>query len=121
MKQSSKNEAKAFGKALASPLPAEHYSLQLFVTGSTPNSARAIQNIRAICEEQLHGRYDLEVIDIYQHPERIKPDQIVATPTLIKQQPSPVRRFIGDLSDRQRVLLGLACGPRADENGRGTL
>ena len=115
------DESPAFENVLAWPLSSDRYSLRLFVTGTTPKSARAIQNIRAICEEQLHDRYDLEVIDIYQHPERIKPDQIVATPTLIKEEPSPVRRLIGDLSDRPRVLAGLGCGAKSEENRHGAV
>jgi circadian clock protein KaiB len=83
------------------------YLLQLFITGTTPRSARAIQNLRTICEDHLQGRYDLEVIDIYQHPENVKAEQIVVTPTLVKQFPLPVRKLIGDLSDRARVLAGL--------------
>ena len=79
----------------------------LFVSGTTPRSARAIQNIRALCEERLHGRYELEVIDIYQHPEQVKPEQIVVTPTLVKKLPLPFRKIIGDLSDKERVLIGL--------------
>jgi circadian clock protein KaiB len=81
--------------------------LRLFVTGTTPRSARAIRNIQVICEEHLQGRYHLEVIDIYQHPERVKADQIVVTPTLIKHLPLPIRKLIGDLSDTARVLAGL--------------
>ena len=119
MKHDLHNESQAFENVLAWPVSEDRYSLRLFVTGTTPKSARAIRNIRAICEEQLHDRYDLEVIDIYQHPERIKPDQIIATPTLIKQEPSPVRRLIGDLSDRPRVLAGLGCGPKSEENRHG--
>lgn len=84
-----------------------HYHLRLFVTGATPRSLRAIQNIRAICEDYLQGRYDLEVVDIYQHPEHAKAEQIVVTPTLFKQAPLPVRKLIGDLSDIDRVLAGL--------------
>ena len=84
-----------------------HYRLRLFVSGSTPKSAPAIQNIRALCEERLQGRYDLEVIDIYQHPEQIKQEQIVVTPTLVKKLPLPIRKIVGDLSDKQRVLVGL--------------
>lgn len=84
-----------------------HYRLRLFVTGTTPRSARAIRNIRAICEENLAGRYDLEVIDIYQHPEHARAEQIVVTPTLVKHLPNPVRKLIGDLSDTPRVLKGL--------------
>jgi circadian clock protein KaiB len=86
---------------------AAHYRLRLFVTGTTPRSARAIQNIRNICEENLPGRYKLEVIDIYQHPELVTTEQIVVTPTLVKQFPLPVRKLIGDLSDTERVLAGL--------------
>jgi circadian clock protein KaiB len=101
------NEARAFEKALAAQPSADRYRLRLFVTGTTPNSARAIQNIRAICEKKLHGRYDLEVIDIYQHPEQARPDQIVVVPTLVKKLPLPVRKLIGDLSNQERVLAGL--------------
>lgn len=88
-----------------------NYRLRLFVTGTTPKSARAIQNIRTICEEHLQGRYDLEVVDIYQHPERVKADQIVVTPTLVKQFPLPLRKLIGDLSDTARVLAALDIVP----------
>jgi circadian clock protein KaiB len=84
-----------------------HYRLRLFVTGTTPRSARAIRNIRAICEDNLAGRYDLGVIDIYQHPEHVRAEQIVVTPTLVKQLPNPARKLIGDLSDTARVLAGL--------------
>ena len=101
-----RDNAKAFEEALAAD-PAAHYSLRLFVTGTTPRSARAIRNIRAICEDHLQGRYDLEVIDMYQHPERIQPEQIVVIPTLVKEQPLPLRKMIGDLSDTERVLAGL--------------
>jgi circadian clock protein KaiB len=96
-----------FEKALDASSKTKRYSLRLFVTGTTPKSARAIQNIRAICEEKLHGRYDLEVVDIYQHPEQAKPDQIVVAPTLLKSLPAPVRRLIGDMSNESRVLAGL--------------
>ena len=98
--------AKAFEDALGKR-SAEHYLLRLYVTGSTPKSLRAIQNIQAICEERLQGRYELEVIDIYQHPEHAKLGQIVVTPTLIKKLPMPVRKIIGDLSNTERVLVGL--------------
>jgi circadian clock protein KaiB len=98
---------KAFETALAAQPRSDHYLLRLFVTGSTPKSSRAIQNIRALCEERLHGRYDLEVVDIYQHPEQATPEQIVVTPTLVKKLPLPFRKIIGDLSDKERVLVGL--------------
>jgi circadian clock protein KaiB len=106
------DETKAFERALAAAPAAESYRLRLFVTGTTPRSARAIQNISAICEEKLQGRYDLEVIDIYQHPEQAKPEQIVVAPTLVKKLPLPVRRLMGDLSDQERVLAGLDIVPR---------
>ena len=85
----------------------ETYVLRLFVTGMTPRSTGAIARIKAICEEYLEGRYELEVIDIYQQPAVAKGEQIIATPTLIKKLPPPLRRLVGDLSDKQRVLLGL--------------
>jgi circadian clock protein KaiB len=106
------DDTRAFEKALAGEPDAEHYRLRLFVSGTTPRSARAIQNIRALCEEKLHNRYELEVIDIYQHPELVKPEQIVVTPTLVKKLPLPVRKIIGDLSDNDRVLVGLDIVPR---------
>ena len=119
MKRSkTRSETQAFEEALAAQPAAAHYRLRLFVSGSTPRSARAIQNIRALCEERLRDRYELEVIDIYQHPEQIKPEEIVVTPTLVKKLPLPFRRIIGDLSDKQRVLVGLDIVPRT-RGGRG--
>jgi circadian clock protein KaiB len=84
-----------------------HYSLRLFISGSTPRSTRAVANIRSLCEEHLPGRYELEVIDIYQQPEHAVVAQIIAAPTLIKQLPLPLRRFIGNLSDRKKMLVAL--------------
>jgi circadian clock protein KaiB len=83
------------------------YVLRLFVTGMTARSSRAVNNLRSICDEYLNGRYDLEVIDIYQQPVLTKGEQIVAAPTLIKKFPLPMRRIIGDMSNRDGVLLGL--------------
>ncbi|MFL6183182.1 MAG: circadian clock KaiB family protein [Actinomycetes bacterium] len=91
----------------ASPETDERHILRLYVTGMTPRSERAIQNVRAICEEHLHGRYELEVIDVYQQPALAKREQIIAAPTLIKMLPPPLRRLIGDMSDQERVLVGL--------------
>jgi circadian clock protein KaiB len=85
----------------------ERYLLRLYVTGMTPRSTNAIDRVKAICEEHLAGRYELEVIDIYQQSALARVAQIIATPTLIKELPRPLRRLVGDLSDRQRVLLGL--------------
>jgi circadian clock protein KaiB len=83
------------------------YVLRLYVTGITPASSRAIEKVRAICEKHLRGQYDLEVIDIYQMPALAKDHQIIATPTLIKVLPAPLRRFVGDLSKIDRFLFGL--------------
>ena len=89
------------------PAGGEQYILRLYVTGMTSRSSRAVGNLRAICDEYLEGRYELEVIDIYQQPVLTKGEQIVAAPTLIKKLPLPMRRIIGDMSNRERVLLGL--------------
>jgi circadian clock protein KaiB len=83
------------------------YVLRLYVTGATRNSELAIVNIRRICEEHLRGRYDLEVVDISQHPALAEGEQIIAAPTLIKKQPLPLRRFIGSMAQTERILLGL--------------
>ncbi|MGA2142330.1 MAG: circadian clock KaiB family protein [Brevinematales bacterium] len=83
------------------------YKLRLYVTGTTLQSIRAITNIKKICEEYLKGRYDLEVIDLYQKPHLAKGEQIIAIPTLIKELPLPLRRIIGDLSRTENVLVGL--------------
>jgi circadian clock protein KaiB len=88
-------------------MPDDHYVLRLYVTGMTARSRRAIENVREICEAHLHGRYELEVIDIYQQPVLAKGDQIIAAPTLIKRLPLPLRRIIGDMSTTERVLVGL--------------
>ena len=85
----------------------ERYILRLYVTGMTTRSSRAVSNLQAICDEYLHGRYDLEIIDIYQQPVLAKGEQIIAAPTLIKKLPLPMRRIIGDMSNREHVLLGL--------------
>jgi circadian clock protein KaiB len=83
------------------------YVLRLYVSGLTPNSMRAIENVRKICAEHLEGRYQLEIIDIYQQPIFAKEGQIVAAPTLVKELPPPLRKFIGDMSHTDRILLGL--------------
>lgn len=89
------------------------YVLKLYVAGVTPRSAAAIQTVRMICEEHLHGRYDLEVIDLYQHPTLARGEQILAAPTLIKQLPLPLKRIIGDMADEHKVLVGLDLRPKA--------
>jgi circadian clock protein KaiB len=77
------------------------------VTGSTPRSLKAISNLKRVCEEHLHDDYDLQVIDIYKNPDAAREAQIIAAPTLIKRLPAPLRRFVGDLSNTQKLLTGL--------------
>jgi circadian clock protein KaiB len=86
--------------------PAE-YILRLYVTGSTPRSLSAISNLKRFCEEYLHDDYELQVVDIYKNPDAAHDAQIIAAPTLIKRLPAPLRRFIGDLSNKQKLLVGL--------------
>ena len=93
--------------------PGEKYVLRLYIAGTTPRSSRAVANIKDICEHNLNGRYDLEVIDIYQKPALAKGEQIIAAPTLVKKLPEPLRRFIGDLSDTERILVGMDLTPNA--------
>jgi circadian clock protein KaiB len=89
------------------PSAPPHFTLRLFVTGTTSRSRKAIASITDICEHELAGRHDLEVIDVYQDPEATRELQVIATPTLVKLAPDPVRRVIGDLSDRAKVLTAL--------------
>ena len=90
------------------------FVLRLYVAGATPGSQRAIANLREICETQLAGRYQLEVIDVYQRPQLAVQEQIVATPTLVRLLPQPVARIVGDLSDGDKVLIGLDLVPRPE-------
>jgi len=90
-----------------SDLSKDRYLLRLYITGSTKRSILALTNLKKICEEYLEGRYELEVIDLYQKPSLAKGDQIIAAPTLIKKLPLPFRRIIGDMSDKEKVLFGL--------------
>jgi circadian clock protein KaiB len=94
-------------KDAAAERDSARYTLRLFIVSTTPQSMRAVANIRRICEDYLSGRYELEVIDLVQHPHLAEGEQIIAAPTLIKELPLPLRRFIGDLSQTERVLLGL--------------
>jgi circadian clock protein KaiB len=122
MTSNERDDLHATFEGAASASPADRYVLRLYVTGMTPRSARAVKNLQAICDEYLAGRYDLEVIDIYQQPVLTRGEQIIAAPTLIKKLPLPMRRIIGDMSNRDRVLLGLdlvlAPGPEADGKQR---
>ncbi|HEY9851923.1 MAG TPA: circadian clock KaiB family protein [Leptolyngbyaceae cyanobacterium] len=101
----------SFEQALANQ-DKHQYRLRLYIAGTTPRSMLAIQSLKSLCETYLQGRYELEVIDIYQASEQIKSDNIVAIPTLIKQLPLPLRRVIGDLSNTEKVLLGLDILPK---------
>jgi circadian clock protein KaiB len=87
------------------------YLLKLYVTGKTPRAEKAIANLRRICDEDLNGQYELQIIDVLEHPQLAEDEKILATPTLIKRLPPPLRRVIGDLSDKDKVLLGLDVWP----------
>jgi circadian clock protein KaiB len=85
----------------------DKWILRLYVAGETPKAVRALNNLRAICEEQLAGQYTIQVIDLLVNPRLARDNQILAVPTLVRKLPEPIRRIIGDLSDRERVLVGL--------------
>jgi circadian clock protein KaiB len=96
------------------PEPALTFLLKLYVAGKSTRTEQAISNLEKICREELAGRYELEIIDVMASPDLAERDRILATPTLIKQLPPPLRRVIGDLSDKEKVLLGLEVVPSAD-------
>ena len=101
------------GKPAGKPKPRkpEVWKLRLYVAGQTPKSLRAFDNLKKLCEAHLKGRYQIEVIDLLENPQMARGDQIVAVPTLVRKLPRPVRQIIGDLSDTDRVLVGLALQP----------
>ncbi|MGB5217691.1 MAG: circadian clock KaiB family protein [Smithella sp.] len=101
-----KTSTAAFEKAAKKQDRTKHV-LRLYVTGMTPKSTMAIANVQKLCEKYLQGCYELEVIDIYQQPKLAKGEQIIATPTLIKKLPLPLRKLIGDMSDTERFLVGI--------------
>ena len=105
-KKKIKSAAEEFDLTI-SDLSKDKYLLRLYITGSTSRSILALTNLKKICEEYLEGRYELEVIDLYQQPNLALGDQIIAAPTLIKKLPLPFRRIIGDMSDKEKVLFGL--------------
>lgn len=94
------------------------YVLRLYIAGVTPRSQEAMRTVKAVCDEHLAGRYDLEVIDIYQQPALARDEQIIAVPTLIKKLPAPLRRVIGSMVDREKVLIGLDLRPKREKAGR---
>lgn len=108
----------AFEEALKrKPLRGAKYILRLYVTGSSARSLRAVSNLKKICEEHLPQDYDLEVIDIYKNPDAAREEQIIAAPTLVKRLPKPLRKFVGDLSNTQKILVGLDIYQRQDSEG----
>ena len=106
-----KGSTEAMEQALAKQ-GTEKYVLKLYITGMTPRSQEALRNIKRILHEHLGDNYELEVIDIYQQPSLAKGDQIIAVPTLVKKLPAPIRKLIGDLSQEDRILLGLDLKPK---------
>lgn len=96
--------------------PADFWTLRLYVAGQTPKSVTACANLGRICEEHLAGRYRIEVIDLLDHPQLAQGDQVLAIPTLVRRLPEPVRKIIGDLSNTERVLIGLDLLPRNAEH-----
>ncbi|MBT0664041.1 circadian clock KaiB family protein [Geobacter pelophilus] len=94
------------------------YILRLYIAGLTPRSQEAVRIITGICEEHLAGRYNLEVIDLYQNPVLAKGEQIIAAPTLIKKLPLPLRKIIGNMADKDKVLVGLDLRPKTDGHGK---
>lgn len=106
-RQKLKDSLREFERAVEGSASDKNFMLRLYVSGATARSSRAIENIRNFCEQHLKGRYELEIIDIYQQPELLEKEQVVAAPTLIKQLPLPLRKLIGDMSDEEKILVGL--------------
>jgi circadian clock protein KaiB len=107
----SAREARGGGDGGGPPAEVVQYRLRLFISGRSSQSRRAVANLRQICEREMHGAYSLEVIDVLEHPGLAADEKILATPTLVRLLPEPVRRIIGDLSDREKVLTGLDVAP----------
>ena len=111
-------DTKAFEEALKeNALRRARYILRLYVTGSSHRSLRAVYNLKKICEEYLPDDYDLEVIDIYKDPAAAREEQIIAAPTLVKKLPSPIRKFVGDMSNTEKILVGLEVYERSEQEG----
>jgi circadian clock protein KaiB len=116
MKSTPTKRARAAAKNGHSPHPdgnkPERWNLRLYVAGQTPRSMTAFQNLKNICEEYLKGQYHIEVVDLMENPTLARGDQILAVPTLVRKLPQPIRKIIGDLSNTERVLVGLDIQPR---------
>ncbi len=102
-------------EAAARHAKTQKYVLRLYIAGVTPRSQEAMRTVKAVCDEHLADRYDLEVIDIYQQPALARDEQIIAVPTLIKKLPAPLRRVIGSMVDREKVLIGLDLRPKREK------
>ena len=111
-KSTTSDTTAAFEKAVKTGRPPEKYILRLYVAGINPRSSIAIRSVTAIYEEHLKDRYELQIIDIYQQPTLAKGEQIIAAPTLIKKLPLPLRKFIGDMANKDRILVGLDLRPK---------
>jgi len=112
------NKVSSLEKALtkkAKEMDKQKYVLKLYVAGITAQSSAAIENITRICDENLKGRYDLQIIDIYQQPTLAKGEQIIAAPTLIKKLPLPLRRFIGNMANEEKIIVGLDLRPKEEK------
>jgi len=107
MKKTTKKRSAAKKSVVQNEGHRKMYTLRLYITGQTPRSVASVRNLRHVCDEHLTGRFELQVIDIYQQPELAREAEIIAAPTLVKRLPLPLRRLVGDLSNEQRVLMGL--------------
>ena len=103
------------GAGAAAPVPPEIWELRLYVIGRSPKCVRAIENLQAACEQHLAGRYRIEVVDLLENPRLAADDQILAVPTLVRKLPPPIRKIVGDLSNTDRLLVGLQLRPRGGE------
>jgi circadian clock protein KaiB len=110
-KSAGRDDTASFEKLLRQTDVIQRYQLRLYITGTSARSSQAIANIRSLCDEYLNGRYALEVVDIYQQPGEAANQQIIAAPTLVKELPNPPKRIIGNLSDRDKVIVGLNLKP----------
>jgi circadian clock protein KaiB len=106
------SEKEGDSESLATTDHLEVWDLRLYVAGQTPKSVTALSNLKRLCEEHLAGKYRIEVVDLQQNPKLARGDQILAIPTLVRRLPSPIRKIIGDLSNSERVLVGLDVHPR---------
>lgn len=114
-RQKLKESIREFEKAVEEGSTNKKFVLRLYVSGATRRSSKAIENIRQFCEDHLKDRYELKIIDIYQQPELLKHDEVVAAPTLIKELPPPLRRLIGDMSDKEKIFVGLNIKPKKED------